>query len=151
MPTAWLSTRYAVALYTIRTRSVHHLYPIRTPSAHHVSWLYSGLRVAIRWLSKRIGVAALGGKDTCKPFGSNGQCLIARALDTPKSGRGQPHSKTLRKKRTAEKRGSVLECGCPLPLSWTPRNLACLLRVTDRTERQDLRETVRGCRFRAHL
>ena len=32
------------------------------------------------------------------------------------SGSGQPHSKTLRKKQRAEKRASVLECGCPLPL-----------------------------------
>ena len=32
------------------------------------------------------------------------------------SGRGQPHSKTLRKEQRAEERGSVLECGCLLPL-----------------------------------
>src|SRR5438874_10791305 len=32
------------------------------------------------------------------------------------SGRGQPHSKTLRKEWHAGKRASVLECGCPLPL-----------------------------------
>jgi hypothetical protein len=34
-----------------------------------------------------------------------------------KSGRGQPHSKTWRKSPRAEKRVSVWECGCPLPLS----------------------------------
>ena len=38
-----------------------------------------------------------------------------------KSGRGQPHSKTLRREQRAEKRGSVLECGCPLPLSGVSR------------------------------
>jgi spermidine synthase len=32
------------------------------------------------------------------------------------SGRGQPHSKTLRKEWSAIGRDSVLECGCPLPL-----------------------------------
>jgi len=37
------------------------------------------------------------------------------------SGRGQPHSKTLRNKQGAEKRASVLECGCPLPLSGVAR------------------------------
>ena len=33
------------------------------------------------------------------------------------SGRGQPHSKTSRKEWRAVRRDSVLECGCPLPLS----------------------------------
>src|SRR6266704_3222757 len=32
------------------------------------------------------------------------------------SGRGQPHSKTLRTEPRAIHRASVLECGCPLPL-----------------------------------
>jgi len=33
------------------------------------------------------------------------------------SGRGQPHSKTWRNQWPAKERASVLECGCPLPLS----------------------------------
>jgi len=32
------------------------------------------------------------------------------------SGRGQSYSKTSRMKWRAIRRGSVLECGCPLPL-----------------------------------
>ena len=39
------------------------------------------------------------------------------ANDRGQSGRGQPHSKTSRKERHANRRDSVLECGCPLPLS----------------------------------
>ena len=43
-------------------------------------------------------------------------CLVtARSI-----GRGQPHSKTLRKGWRPIRRGSVLECGCPLPLSSLP-------------------------------
>src|SRR3954471_14955173 len=34
------------------------------------------------------------------------------------SGGGQPPSNTSRKERHARKRASVLECGCPLPLSY---------------------------------
>ena len=44
------------------------------------------------------------------------ELLIAFTDKRYESGRGQPHSKTLRKKRRAEKRASVLECGCPPPL-----------------------------------
>jgi hypothetical protein len=33
------------------------------------------------------------------------------------SGRGQPHSKTLARHPMRQKTRSVLECGCPLPLS----------------------------------
>ncbi len=47
VPTAWLSTRFVVALYTICTPCVHHPYTIRTPSEHHDSWLWSGLGVAL--------------------------------------------------------------------------------------------------------
>ena len=36
------------------------------------------------------------------------------------SGRGQPHSKTLRDFESLGARVSVLECGCPLPL-FSPR------------------------------
>jgi len=39
------------------------------------------------------------------------------------SGRGQPHSKSLRKESRAIRRDSVLECGCPLPLSLLSRAL----------------------------
>jgi hypothetical protein len=43
--------------------------------------------------------------------------LVIACTDTRyESGRGQPHSKTSRKEQRAEKRGSVLECGCPLLL-----------------------------------
>jgi hypothetical protein len=43
------------------------------------------------------------------------QCqYLARGRE---SGRGQPQSKTLRDFRGIEARGSVLECGCLLPLS----------------------------------
>ncbi len=41
-------------------------------------------------------------------------CLLRRG----KSGRGQPHSRTLRGFGHLVRRGSVLECGCPLPLSF---------------------------------
>ena len=43
------------------------------------------------------------------------ELLIACTDKRYESGRGQPHSKTLRKKQGAEKRASVLEGGCPLP------------------------------------
>src|SRR5437867_2934636 len=36
------------------------------------------------------------------------------------SGRGQPHSKTSRRHPGCVARASVLECGCPLPLSLEP-------------------------------
>src|SRR5437899_9045390 len=39
-----------------------------------------------------------------------------------KSGRGQPHSKTSRKHPGCVARASVVECGCPLPLSLEPRS-----------------------------
>src|SRR5207247_11459578 len=39
-----------------------------------------------------------------------------------KSGRGQPHSKTLREELECAKIRKVLECGCPLPLSLGPRH-----------------------------
>src|ERR1051326_4110822 len=41
---------------------------------------------------------------------------LADRKSSIESGRGQPHSKTLRIARRMEKRASVLECGCPLPL-----------------------------------
>jgi hypothetical protein len=43
------------------------------------------------------------------------------------SGRGQPHSKTLRDVRHVGERASVLECGCPLPL-YPPREVIVIVR-----------------------
>jgi hypothetical protein len=48
--------------------------------------------------------------------GDMGTLMLACTDKRYESGRGQPHSKTLRKKQRAEKRASILECGCPLPL-----------------------------------
>src|SRR6266436_6390442 len=43
--------------------------------------------------------------------------LALRVLDNRhKSGRGQPHSKTLARRLTCCSLREVLECGCPLPL-----------------------------------
>src|SRR5689334_22173636 len=39
------------------------------------------------------------------------------------SGRGQPHSKTLSRRNARRSFREVLECGCPLPLSWRFPNL----------------------------
>ena len=41
---------------------------------------------------------------------------ITSTVPAPKSGRGQPHSKTLARPPTPWKSRGVLECGCPLPL-----------------------------------
>ena len=44
------------------------------------------------------------------------RCLPIGLTSASQSGRGQPHSKTLRVFGHLGVRGSVLECGCPLPL-----------------------------------
>src|ERR1039458_7843868 len=54
----------------------------------------------------------------------NKKLVIACTDKRYESGRGQPHSKTLRKKQRAEKRASVLECGCSLPLFGVARTCA---------------------------
>ena len=43
---------------------------------------------------------------------------MAQVHDTPKSGRGLPHSKTLPRFSARGSFRKVLECGCPLPLSY---------------------------------
>src|SRR5438876_5974630 len=49
-----------------------------------------------------------------------GEAVRSPMFAVRKSGRGQPHSKTLRKHPGCVARASVLECGCPLPLSLEP-------------------------------
>jgi hypothetical protein len=49
-----------------------------------------------------------------------GECdwrLIVQVRDSPESGRGQPHSKTLARLSARWFFRKVLECGCRLPLS----------------------------------
>ena len=43
--------------------------------------------------------------------------LSVTGAGSSESGRGQPHSTTLRRPKRPGARASVLECGCPLPLS----------------------------------
>src|SRR5436309_3663196 len=49
-----------------------------------------------------------------------GEVIRSPTFAVRKSGRGQPHSKTSRKHSGCVARASVLECGCPLPLSLEP-------------------------------
>ena len=67
------------------------------------------------------------------------------------SGRGQPHSKTLRKEQRADERGSVLDCGCPLPLSRIPRTLTMRCRLPRSDSRPlSLRQMTQVFRFHKH-
>ena len=61
---------------------------------------------------------------------------FALATIASQSGRGQPHSKTLRDVRHVGERASVLECGCPLPLSPPQEVIAIVRRWTSCSAQQ---------------
>jgi hypothetical protein len=89
-----------------------------------VEWIDCGMRAPCLLLIIILVIvsrAAQGTGGRAKP-----QFLLVLACTDKRyeSGRGQPHSKTLRKKQRAEKRASVLECGCPLPLFGIARTCA---------------------------
>jgi hypothetical protein len=80
VPIRWLSSGYHLAMYTIRTPSVHHPYTIRTPSAHHPHKIRTPCQCAMPWLAPRVRLA-------CHMVGPLGEGPLARKDNEAREGK----------------------------------------------------------------